>query len=71
MDSNSKTELIRLACALVIIFTQYWAMYADHFPVYAVVWAYITRLAQKIAAWFGWLALRAEYNYYIAVEMSQ
>lgn len=68
---DSRAELIRFGCALVIVFTQYWTMNEHNFPLYAAVWYWITRIAQRMATVFGWLALRAEYNYYLAVEMSQ
>lgn len=63
-----KTEILRASLMAAIILLEWWLMQPYHEPVIARLWDMIARWARFMAARFGWLALHAEHNYYIAAE---
>lgn len=65
MDEG-KVELIKLACALVFLFAQFW-LYEPHDNVAAQFWHGLMMLARRMASAWGTLAIESEHRYYQTV----
>lgn len=62
------SDVMRALLMLLVIGAEWYAMQAYHVPVMAVFWRSVMQAARVTAEQAGWLALRAEKNYYISVE---
>lgn len=65
MDSN---DFIRAGLMIAVVAIEWWAMQPYHEPVLARIWHALAAFCRAMAERFGWFALHAEHNYYIAAE---
>lgn len=67
MTDEARSELIKFCATAGLVMLEWYAMQPYHVSLYAAFWARMTVFFQRLASFFGMLAIGAEHNYYMAV----